>query len=74
MTPYLPPNTDELRFLIRMFWLNHSDQSRRVRADDQAFLDAKARVTQELMRKLVRAGKDPREAENHAMREVALAD
>jgi len=74
MTPYLPPNTDELRFLIKMFWLSHSDLSRRVRADDQAFLDTKARVTQELMRKLVRGGMDPRAAENQAMNDLALAD
>jgi hypothetical protein len=72
--PYMPPTADELRLLIKKYWLEHLDASKRENADDEEFLDLKVRATQRLMQDLIRSGLQPLEAESLAMREVALAD
>jgi ribosome assembly protein YihI (activator of Der GTPase) len=72
--PYMPATADELRFLIKKYWLERLDASKRENADDEEFLDLKVRATQRLMQDLIRSGLQPLEAESLAMREVALAD
>ena len=74
MTQYTPPNTDEIRFLIKNHWQEHSHLSKRANALDQEFLDRKVQATQELLQRLIRGGMESQIAENHALREVALAD
>jgi hypothetical protein len=35
----MPPTADELRLLIKKYWLEHLDASKRENADDEEFLD-----------------------------------
>jgi hypothetical protein len=71
--PYMPPTADELRFLIKKYWLEHLDASKRENADDEEFLDLKVRASQRQMQDLIRSGLQPLEAESQAMREVPHA-
>ena len=71
---YTPPSTDEIRYLIQAHWRQHPDPSKQLNADDQDFLDAKVAATRYLLQKFIRGGMDPHEAENRAMKSVALAE
>ena len=71
---YVPPNADEIRYLIQKYWQGHEDVTKRANADDEKLLSLKVQATVERLRSLMRAGLPPHEAEAQAMREVALAD
>ena len=71
---YLMPTADENRYLIKAHWRQHDDPSKRARACDKAFLDAKVRATHRRLETLLRTGLKPHDAEIRAMREVAFAD
>jgi hypothetical protein len=72
--PYEPPTADDIRALIKKYWQEYPDPSKRANADNADFLDLKVRATQRRLRDLMRSGLAPHVAERQVIGEVALTD